>query len=246
MASDSLYAVIWVMEEGGLPIRQSAGISGTIVETLPINQRGFSLTGNSSMLGSSLWVEINRPNGGTGWVNAWYLTEDIPPETFCEDVRVLDVLAGFRQAIKDREGERLKAVLSPKRDFIVRHNWWNPEITIASRDVSRIFTSLEEYEWGMDRSSDRVISGTFSEILLPRIENVFSGQLEISCNRIEAGETAGEVIWPEEFQNLNFYSLYRPASDPGNRLNWVTWVFGIEYVRGEPFIAVMIQYYGEI
>jgi hypothetical protein len=246
MSAESMYAVVWVSSEENLPVRQSAGISGTVVDTLPANQRQFLLTGNSSMLGSSLWVEIERPNGGAGWVNAWFLTEDVQADVFCEDVRVLDLLAEFRQAVLDQDGNRLGNVLSPKRDLVLRHNWWNPEIKIETKDIPRIFLSLEVYDWGMDRSNDTPIVGTFSEVFSPRFSKLFGDQLEISCNTLEAGDTAGEVFWPEEFQNLNFYSLYRPAMDPGSRLDWITWVFGIEYVRGEPFIAVMIQYIGEI
>jgi hypothetical protein len=73
------YAVVWVPAESSLPVQQPAGIPGLQVGTLAPDQRGIYLTGNSTLLGSSLWVEVLAP--GLAGVNSWYLTEDVSRPT---------------------------------------------------------------------------------------------------------------------------------------------------------------------
>ena len=84
------YAVVWIENGEPLVIRQPAGITSMAVDTLASDQRGLSITGRSTQLGSSTWVEINLPEGGKGWVNAWNLTEDVTRGDFCADPRAQD------------------------------------------------------------------------------------------------------------------------------------------------------------
>jgi len=75
ISSGLAYAIAWVPGGEALVVRQPAGTSGSEVDELSSDQQGIQLTGNSTLLGSSLWVEIFRAGGGTGWVNSWNLTE---------------------------------------------------------------------------------------------------------------------------------------------------------------------------
>jgi hypothetical protein len=239
------YAVVWIPADGELVVQQPAGVPGQRVGAVRPDERGITLTGNSTLLGSSLWVEIVAP-GAAGWVNSWYLTEDVSPAAFCADPQALTLLERLRAAIVARDGHALAAVASPRRGLVIRHDWWNPEVIVPAQDLPGIYASDTTYPWGVGDSASLEVRGTFSEVVAPLLEDVFGGETEVTCGSLRTGTTAREVRWPGEYTNLNFYALYRPARDPGSQLTWHTWAVGVEYVDGLPRAAVLVHYRAEI
>ena len=240
------YAVVWVDAEDTLLVTKPAGISGMVVSELAYEQRGIHLTGSSTGLGSSTWVEIYIPGGGVGWVNSWHLTENVSASDFCQDNRVNSLLDDFNQALADEDGELLEGLVNPERGLTLRHDWWNPEILILPDKVHSLFTDLSEVDWGVLSGSQFPIRGSFREIIVPQLEDVFASPMEIACNQMMTGVTSQTAIWPECFINMNFYAFYRPSPEGGNQFDWRTWIIGIEYVNDQPYISVMIQYRGDI
>lgn len=245
-SAEFAYAVMGVTSEGPLQVRQPAGITSMAVGSLAADQRGILVTGRSTLLGSSTWVEISLPLGGTGWVNAWNLTEDVAPELFCADARVPDLVNRFILAVQDRDGSQLAQLISPRRGLFIRHDWWNPEVIFDAESIGSIFQDPTERAWGVNRDSELAISGPFREVILPSLDDVFSVAPEMGCNQLELGTTSQPAEWPTEYTNLNYLSFYRPAPIPGNARNWRTWALGIEFAEGQPYLAYLIQYRGEI
>ncbi len=239
------YAVVWVPAGGSLPVRQPAGIAGAQVGALEADQRGIRLTGNSTFLGSSTWVEIVTPQV-QGWVNSWNLTQDVAPTDFCADPRVTALLDRFQQVLRNRDGGALFDLVSPRRGLVVRLGWWNVEVVIEREQVSRLFVSSEEYDWGAGEVADVPLRGAFRDVVLPPLQDVLDNQPEVTCNSLRTGATERSPRWPAEYTNLNFYTFYRPDPMPGSRYNWRTWAVGVEYVEGEPYIAVLVLYRGEV
>lgn len=244
--SGSRFAVLWVPAGETLPIRQPAGISSSIVEEFSQDQRDISLTGKTSNMGSSVWVEVLRPSGSTGWVNGWNLTETVDAGEFCEDQRVIDLLNDFQASILNRDGEALRPLVGDQRGLVIRHDWWNPNVILESRFVPALYTSPNEIVWGIRAGSETNIEGAFREVILPQLEDVFSSSPEVRCNDLIAGSSGQLVRWPSELRNLNFYSFHRPAPEDGSNYDWRTWAVGVEYVDGRPYLAVLIQFRGEI
>ena len=240
------YAVVWVRYEETLIVHKPAGISGTAVSELAFDQRGIKLTGSSTQLGSSTWVEIHTPAGGTGWVNLWNLTADVLPMQFCEDARVNILLETFVSSLFDQDGEALSRTIHPERGLILRHDWWNPDVIYLPNSVNGLFSDLTEIDWGVLGGSEFHIFGSFRQVVLPQMEDVFSDAPEVKCNEMMAGVTSQDAIWPTEFNNMNFYVFHRPSPEGGNRYDWRTLAIGIEYLRGQPYISVVIQYRGDI
>jgi hypothetical protein len=240
------YAVAWVPGGETLAVRQPAGTSGTKIDELSSDQRGLQLTGNSTLLGSSLWVEIMRAGGGSGWVNSWNLTEAVNASDFCADPRVETLIAKVKAAVADRDGQALGALINPRRGLVIRIDWWNPDVLIPYLTVPNLLTSPAVVEWGIERESDKPIEGTFRETILPALESTLEGDPLAGCNSLNVGRTARTVQWPDEFTNINFYSFYRPPNVPGNELSWRAWALGIEYVGGEPYLSLLVQYRPEI
>ena len=246
ISSGLAYAIAWVPGGEALVVRQPAGTSGSEVDELSSDQQGIQLTGNSTLLGSSLWVEIFRAGGGTGWVNSWNLTEVMSSFDFCADARAEALVASVTSALRERDGQKLADLVNPRRGLVFRLDWWNPDVPIASSEVSSLLTSPRIIQWGIERENNQPIAGTFRQTVLPALDDVLESDPVVSCNSLNAGRTAQSVQWPDEFTNINFYSFYRPANQPGNELSWRGWAMGIEYVGGRPFLSLLVQYRAEI
>jgi hypothetical protein len=191
--SAGAYAVVWASPEEGLPVLQPAGIAGSEIGRLEADQRGVRLTGTSTVLGSSIWWQLQDPMAG-GWVNSWNLTEDVPPDVFCADGRVDALLQTFRQVIQTRDGQGLAEVVSRRRGLVVRHDWWNPEVPLPEVAVASLFSQTTAYDWGMGDASGLAITGSFVDVILPRLDDVLGGDPEVACNRLGWGTTGGTVI----------------------------------------------------
>lgn len=235
------HAVVWIEEGEQLIIREEAGLGGSEVAGVRSTQGSITILGQGTTLGSSHWVEIQTSTGVKGWVPAWNLTESVPPEVFCKDPRVQLLVSELEEIIKAELADEFAGILSPKRGLVVRHDPWNPEVKISLDDVSGVFQDPEDYLWGTRYATETEIRGSFTEILSPALADVFDSDFRTSCNLIEVGQGAPAELWPQEYQALNLMSLHRPPLPEGNPFNWRTWVFAIEYVDGQPYLAVLMQ-----
>jgi hypothetical protein len=234
------HAVFGVPEGESLTVRQVAGVSGGDVGELPFDQRGLPLTGNATNLGSSTWLEITRPGGGTGWVSALALTQDVPADAFCGDCRVLTLIEALRTSLASRDPQGLQALVSPRRGLTIRFDWWNPEVTYRTNDLLTLIGSDTSVDWGTQQSGG-AIAGSFKDIVLPRLEEVALGEIQLGCDDVLIGPALREARWPSEYNNLNYYALHRPAAETGNEYAWTTWLVGVEYVDNQPYISHLVQ-----
>jgi len=234
------HAIFGIPQGETLTVRQVAGVSGGDVGDLEFDQRGLLLTGNATNLGSSLWVEINRPSGGTGWVSAIDLTQDVPGEAFCTDGRVLTLVEALRTSIVNRDPQGLQALASPRRGLTLRFDWWNPEVVYRTNEITTLMGSDTSVDWGTQLSGGP-ISGSFKDIVLPRLDEVTEGDIRLGCNELLSGPVLREARWPSEYSNLNYYALHRPAAATGNEYAWTTWLVGVEYVDNQPYVSHLVQ-----
>lgn len=247
---DSLYAVIQLGEMDLLNVRVEPGLSSHVLFTLPSQQRDLKPTGQEQVVDEVTWIEIELPDGATGWVSAQFLTEQVESSTFCQDAQVEALLERLIISVKERDGEALAAMVSPVRGLSLYHNVWNPPVSFDRSEVlQNIYISTVNYDWGIQEGSGLPLVGPFKELVYPKLQDVFSYPHTRHCNVLEqnisAGGTSGLVFWPAEYANLNFVAFYRAAPE-SQELNWRTWVAGIEYINGIPYIAVLIQFYWEI
>ncbi|MEW6717906.1 MAG: hypothetical protein AB1345_10440 [Chloroflexota bacterium] len=244
------YAVILVKQDDVLNVRRGPGVDNPIVDRLDPLTRDIVQTGRREQMDDSLWVKIHIPSGGTGWVNAFFLTQYIPAEEFCADPRLPALVDRFVAAIKNQDGGALARLISPVHGLTIRHEWWNPEVTVRGEgSLSNLFVSPVSYDWGLQDGSGLPIQGTFAEVVLPKLLNVVTADYTVHCNTLEvgvaSGGSAGIVAWPFEYTNVNYVALYR-AAPADVEMDWRTWAVGIEYVNGEPFIAFLVQFHWEI
>ena len=244
-AGDGTFAVILVPEEDVLNIRSGPGVENAVVGTLRPAQSGLTRTGRSSSAGDDLWVEIRNPSGGTGWVNAKFLTEYIAPSAFCGDARIVSLLRNLEAAVHAKDGESFKSLVSPAHGLDVVYIRDGMVANYSQEESGWAFQSTYEVDWGPGAGSGEPVKGTFPEIILPALQDGFENAT-FTCNEIKLGGATYETEWPAEYTNINFYAIHNPGNDPSyGGLDWRTWLAGVEYVGGEPYLFALLNYQWE-
>ena len=243
--ASNLYAVINVFADDMLNIRSGPGVENRVLGTLKPDRTGLRRTGKTSSVGEEAWVEIENPGGGTGWVNADFLTEYVNPAAFCADVRVTSLLQNLEAAVNTTDGKLLESLVSPAHGLDVIYIRDGTLANYSPEEASWVFQSTYEVDWGRGAGSGEPVKGTFPAIILPALQDVFKNET-LTCNEIKLGGATYVVEWPSEYANINFYSLHNPGNDPSyGGLDWRTWLAGVEYVDGQPYLFALLNYQWE-
>lgn len=239
------YAVILIPADDLLNIRSGPGAENSVVGTLQPSQSGLTRTGQSVSVGDDLWVEIHNPGGGAGWVDAEFLTEYVAPSEFCADARVVSLLRNLEAAVNTMDGELFKSLVSPAHGLDVVYIRDAMVANYSPEEASWAFQSAYVVDWGPGAGSGEPVTGTFPEVILPALQDVFKN-LNTACNEVKLGGATYLVEWPMEYTNINFYSLHNPGNDPSyGGLDWRAWLTGVEYVDGQPYLFALLHYQWE-
>jgi uncharacterized protein YraI len=247
--SQQKYAVAFLADGEILNVRSGPGVTHDILGSLPANAHNLLATGARETIDGVTWIELNL-EVGAGWVSGAYLTEEKEAREVCNDPQIGELLDGFAQAVRDQDGDALSQWVSPIHGLSIHHNIWNPPVVLSSiQEGQAFFSSSEEYDWGFHEGSGEALRGSIKGLILPPLEDVLLRNHSRHCNTLErgvaTGPTNGYVYWLYDYSAFNYIALYRAAS-PDQELDWRTWVAGIEYVDGRPYIVVLIQFYWEI
>ncbi len=240
-----LYRVAFVRDDDVLNVRSGPGVDNPVVGELAYDAVGVMITGQGQAVGPSLWVPIQH-GGVSGWVNRYYLTEQVSTAAFCADSRPLGLAAALREAVSKRDGAALAALVHPRRGLLIRHEWWNPEVRLSQDEVAAVFTDSTRRSWGVQDGSGLPIEGTVAEVILPLLVQDLLPASVIACGELVGGGTAGLLQLPPEYQAVHFYALHRPPPDAENTFDWGTWAVGIEYWEGQPALSFLVHYHWEI
>lgn len=173
-------------------------------------------------------------------------SQALSTDAFCGEEEARTLLEGLQMAVANEDEEQLAQLIHPEQGLRVRLSWWNPEVHLTGAEVETLLSSETSYDWGVEDGSGRDITGSFSEIVLPRLERDLVTAEEAGCDEILHGGTAGMVQLPEEYESGPFFSLYRPAPPDGIEMDWGTWAVGVEEWQGELRITFLVHYQWEI
>jgi len=240
------FGVVWVPQDGQLDVHNPAGVAGSIVERFDYDATGIRLTGNTTSLGSSLWVEIQTAADQAGWVNFWNLTEDVTADAFCADERSYDLMRRAAEAILQQDGDALAGMINPERGLMIRQEWWNPEVNLNAEQIGSIFEDRTSYDWGEQSGGEFRTTGTFPGVILPLLKDVLEDVQQPTCGHIQYGVSSTPAEWPSEYRNLHYFGFSRPAPEKGNPYDWRAWGFGFEYIRGMPYLTVAVHFHGDV
>jgi len=224
------YAVILVVAGDALNIRSGPGINYPAIGSFPSTTINIMRTGPASSIDGYLWVEVQNPAGGNGWVNSYYLTEYVQPSNFCADARAISLIISFAEALKASSGKSLASLISPAGGWSVQL-WREGNVVVFDRAHAQwVFASTYAHNWGAAPQSGQDTVGAIHEVF-----NAPAPGYAVACNAIQAGGASYSTAWPETYANINYYSVYKPGP-AGNELSWRTLLIGIEYVQGQPYI----------
>jgi hypothetical protein len=235
------YAVVRVLPGDVLTIRTGPGAEYASAGTFDASAATIMRTGPSSMVGEDLWVQVQNPSGGSGWVNAAFLSEAVSPAVFCADSRVPTLLVNFGNALKTANGTALASTVSPAHGMTVYLWRYGTPHTFKPADARWVFDSTYEHNWGMQPASGLDTIGSFQEAVLPNLRDVFNSSYTSTCDALGNAPQYGEHPWPQEYAGINYYTAFKPGT-PGVDLDWRTWLVGVEYIQGQPYIFAVIHF----
>jgi hypothetical protein len=240
--STDSYAVVNVFSDDVLNIRSGPGVENTVVSTLKPNSTGITRTGRSSSVGEDLWVEIRNKDGETGWVNTDFLAEYVDSIAFCTDARVMSLLQNLKTAVSTTDGELFRLLVSSAHGLDVVYIRDGMVANYSPEEAGWAFQSTYEVNWGTGAGSGEPVIGSFADVILPALQETFKNET-LTCNEIKLGGATYKVEWPSEHANINYYSIYNPGNDPSyGGLDWRTWLAGVEYVDGQPYLFALLYY----
>ncbi len=232
------FSVVFVNQGELLNIRSGAGVSYSIVDTFPYNTTGVVYAGSTMPAGSDLWYRVQKPSGGTGWVNGYYLTTQVASSTFCGDTRVQSLFTQFRQAVDNSDGTLFSTLISPVRGVDVRLFTYQSAIHYNRAQATNVFMNTTQQNWGAGPSGTNTL-GTFASIIQPKLQEVLDSSYESYCNNPKAAAMFS-IPWPAPYTNFNYFSLFKPGT-PGVDLDYRQWMVGIDYVNGQPYIVALVH-----
>ncbi len=173
-----------------------------------------------------------------------YLTavpENFNP-VFCQDTRALQLLSDVQTAIQTRNGEMLASLVDPASGVGVRY-LRNGNVITYFENIKFIFETTYQADWGLGAGSGEVVKGSFQEIVLPSLEQVFASNPAIVCNELKVGGTTYIAEWP--YTGMDYYSIYFPGTDEFGGLNWETWAVGMARQAGKPVLTALVHFMWE-
>jgi hypothetical protein len=106
-----------------------------------------------------------------------------------------------------------------------------------------LFESTFVVDWGAAPGSGLETTGSFHTLIVPSLLDVFNKNYTLTCNQIQVGGTTYQAVWP--YPGTHFYSAYYPGGQGNGSLDWHTWLLGMHYVNGKPYLYAIMQFLWE-
>ena len=152
------------------------------------------------------------------------------------------LIDSFKKAILTSDGPLLSSLVSPARGMDVAYYRDGTVITYQPEHAKFLFETTFEVDWGTEPGSGAMKTGSFHDVVLPELVRIFNQPYTLHCNELKVGGATYEPVW--EYEN-EFYSIHFPGTPENGNMDWHTWVMGIEYVSGKPYVYALIQFFWE-
>jgi len=105
-----------------------------------------------------------------------------------------------------------------------------------------LFETTFEANWGIHPASGEEKIGSFHDVVVPELVKSFGQSYTLHCNELKHGGASYPVTFPYD---KGYYSIYFPGTEANGNMDWHTWVTGIEYVNGKPYLYALTQFFWE-
>jgi len=160
----------------------------------------------------------------------------------CSDPQATALIDSLKMAVTNGDGPLLASLVSPTNGVDVAY-FHNGKVIKYDQTQDRfLFETTYEADWGDDPASGAKKTGSFHDVVVPKLKESFGQAYTLHCNELKYGGASYPVTFP---YNKDFYSIYFPGTEANGNLDWHTWVVGIEYVNGKPYLYALMQFYWE-
>ncbi len=164
------------------------------------------------------------------------------PSTICTDPQATALIDSFKTAVANTDGPLMSSLVSPSRGMDVARFRDGTVIKYRPEHAKFLFETTFQVDWGTAPGSGQAVSGAFHEVIVPELLKVFNQPYSLHCNELKHGGATYEVTWPYQGE---YYSVHFPGTTANGNLDWYTWVTGIEYISGKPYIYALIPFFWE-
>jgi len=166
-----------------------------------------------------------------------------PPANFCADGQATALINSFRNALQTSNGELLASLVSPVHGMDARYYRDGRVVNYDQTHAKFLFESTFQVEWGLAPGSGQMTKGSFHEVIIPSLLDLFGKNYTLACNQVQVGGTTYNAAW--SYPGINFYSVYFAGTQANGNMDWHTWVIGMEYVNGKPYLYAIMQFFWE-
>jgi hypothetical protein len=164
------------------------------------------------------------------------------PSNICTDPQVTALIDSLKTSMLNSDGALLASLVSPASGMDVRYIRYGTVVNYQPSQAKFLFETTYEVDWGAQPGSGEPKVGAFHDVIVPELIEVFNQPYTLHCNELKYGGASYDVSWPYD---KDFYSIYFPGTTANGNLDWHTWVAGIEYVNGKPYLYALTQFFWE-
>ena len=160
----------------------------------------------------------------------------------CSDPQVSALIDSLKSAVTTANGQTLSSIVSPSSGVDVAY-FHNGNVIHYDQNQARfLFETTYQADWGAEPGSGAAKVGSFHDVVVPALAKIFSQPYTLHCNELKYGGASYPVKFPYD---KGYYSIYFPGTQTNGNMDWQTWVVGIEYVGGKPYIYALMQFFWE-
>lgn len=160
----------------------------------------------------------------------------------CTDPQATALIDSLKKAMTTADGQLLASLVSPTSGMDVAFFHNGNVINYDQTHAKFLFETTFQANWGNEPGSGAEKDGSFHDVVVPELVKIFNQPYTLKCNELQHGGASYDVSFPYKKE---FYSIYYPGTDANGNMDWHTWVAGIEYVNGKPYLYALRQYFWE-
>ena len=160
----------------------------------------------------------------------------------CADPQATALIDSLKTAVLNSDGPLLASLVSPSSGLDVAYFHSGTVVNYRPDQAPFLFETTYEVDWGVEPGSGATKTGSFHDVVVPALVKMFNQPYTLHCNELKYGGATYPVNFPYD---KGYYSIYFPGTEANGNLDWQTWVAGIEYVGGKPYLYALMQFFWE-
>lgn len=232
--------IVLVADDHVLPARRAAGVDEAIVGSFTPGTV-VGLTGSTTRIGSSTWVEVFTP-GGAAWLDGHFLADVVSDSDFFDDGNLMGLINETNEIIATR-GD-LTSVTSSRGLYIS----YNHQPTLFSPDqLATVLTNREVYRWP-SRSLDLEMppevappaERTFAEAIGDSFVQTWGDpEREYAIDLPLAGPDGrlSQDAVPSLLKGFHFISVRDVGDGADDPTDWTSWHISIDFENDRPVVV---------